>query len=291
MGLSVLFGRSIDSSQSFESEIKKRLHLLLGMAVVMHAAGLFAVVFGHHQSSFGGYLFLVIGMPHAQAFFIEKITVSLFLLMTLAGVLRPRTYLLIPVMAYVLFEAYAGYYQGGYRFSDWTLATHALRYLTPLALLVLFFPAEQTVIKPRWLRTSAWLLRLGLVFVFFSHGLESFWGNPQFIDFLIGTSWNLFNVRIPEAMVTQILKVIGLVDIAVAAALLIRPWRAVLWWMAFWGLLTAFSRITTLGWGAYYEVLLRASHVLVPLAFLEINKYWHAHSENKGKEIPTPNGS
>lgn len=270
MGRSVIFG------QLFNSDIRSRIHFLLGAAVLIHAVGLFAVVFGRHQSHFGDYLFLVIGMPHTQAFFIEKIAVTVFLLITIAGVLRPRTYLLLPVFAYILFEAYAGYYQGGYQFSDWTLATHALRYITPLALLALFLPVNRNFTHTRWLRTAGWLLRLGLFLVFLSHGLESFLGNPRFIDFLIGTSGNLMNVRISETIATQILQVIGVVDIIVAVALLIRPWKAILWWMAFWGLLTAFSRITTLGWGAYFEVLLRASHILAPLALLEIQKYWHA---------------
>lgn len=262
------------------------MHWILGAAVLIHAIGLFAVVFGAHQTHFGNYLFLVIGMPNAQAIFIEKITVTVFLITTFAAVFRPRAYLLLPVFAYVFFEAYAGYYQGGYRFSDWTMITHALRYAAPLGLLLLFLPAARIFKHHHQLLASGWLLRAGLFAVFFGHGMLSIMGNPQFIDLLIGTTWNLLEVRVTEAFAVQILLVIGVVDIAVATALLIRPWTSLLWWMAFWGLLTAFSRLTTLGLGAYFEVMLRASHILAPLFLLKINKQWRAVASQTSKEIP-----
>jgi len=244
------------------------------------------MVFTSHQTHWGNYLFLVIGMPNEMSIFIEKITVTVFLFITMAAVFRPRVYLLFPVFAYVFFEAYSGYYQGGYRFSDWTLATQALRYITPLVLLVLVLPLTTMFTRKRRLITASWLLRIGLFVLFFSHGMLALLGNPQFIDLILGSVWNLFGISMREALATQVLQFIGIVDIVVAISLLIRPWKYVLYWMAFWGLLTAFSRITAMGWWTYFEILLRISHILAPLVILEINRQWQAIAGQSGNEMP-----
>jgi len=267
-------------------QFQQRLYWLLGAAILIHAIALFAMVFTAHQTHWGNYLFLVIGMPNAQAIFIEKITVSIFLIVTIVAVLRPRAYLLFPIFAYVFFEAYSGYYQGGYRFSDWTLATQALRYLTPLAFLVLVLPQTRFFTESRKLLASGWLLRIGLVLLFISHGLLAFWENPAFIDLILGSAWNLLGISIAESTAVQVLKVIGIVDIVLAIGLLIRPWKWILYWMAFWGLLTAFSRITALGSWAYFEILLRASHILAPLILLEINRRLQAVTYQARDEYP-----
>jgi hypothetical protein len=72
--------------------------------------------------------------------------------------------------------------------------------------------------------------------------------------------------RLPEATVAQGLRIIGLIDFAVALALLFRPLRVVLLWAAFWGLVTALSRMTAYGASQYPELLVRFTHFLVPLA-------------------------
>src|SRR3546814_7171694 len=91
-------------------------------------------------------------------------------------------------------------------------------------------------------------------------------GNPQFIDFIIGSANNILGVRWTEATALQIMRIIGWVDIIVAIAVLLKPHKYLLAWLLFWSTITAFSRMTSLGTGAYTEVLMRASHILAPLA-------------------------
>ena len=116
------------------------------------------------------------------------------------------------------------------------------------------------------LRTAAWGLRLGISALFITHGLEALYLHPRFIDYLIGTAGNLAGISMREATAGTLLRLIGVTDIAVALALLLRPSSGVLFWMAFWGLVTALSRVTTFGPGVYFEVLVRFPHFLAPLA-------------------------
>lgn len=240
---------------------------LLNLAIVLHAVGLTIIFFRAQHTNFGNYMFMVMEIAHAKAYAIERICVSVFLLLTLVNFFLPRAVFLIPIFLYVLFEAWAGYYQGGYHFSELTLGAQALRYTTPLAVLVLLaWPLRNRFSELSRAKACSWILRIALAVVFITHGAECLMGNPQFIDLIIGSFNNVFGFRFTEATALLIMQVIGWVDILVAMAVLIKPNKYLLNWLFFWAALTAFSRMTALGFGAYTEVLMRASHILAPLA-------------------------
>ncbi|TVP46670.1 MAG: metallophosphoesterase family protein [Gemmatimonadales bacterium] len=244
---------------------------LLGTAVAIHALATFLMVHSARQTQFGNLLFMVLELPHGQAMQVEKITVSIFLALAVVSALRPRLLTLLPVGAYVLLEAWSAFHQGGDRFSEWTPAAHALRWVTPFALALLAAPVLASRVPASIRRAGAgWMLRLAVATVFVIHGLECLWGYPRFADLIIGSARGVLDVRVSEALALQVMQVIGIVDLAVAAAIVVRPWRTVLVWAAFWGGITALSRVLALGPGAYFEVLLRASHVLAPLALIPL---------------------
>jgi len=256
-------------SPAYENEdrIINTVKWLLSAAILIHAIGLFATVFGMRQTHFGNFLFLVMGMPHSEALFYEHISVSIFFLLCIINLFHTRLYTLLPIAGYIFFESWAGYYQGGYRYSDFTLLAHIMRYITPLALVVLcalpFVTKMKTTLR---LKATEWLLRVSLAVLFFIHGLEAFYGYPGFLDLIIGSARNLAGIHIAESTSVSILKGIGILDFVVALLVLIRPKKEVLFWALFWGTLTAFSRVTAVGTAAYIEVLLRASHMIAPLA-------------------------
>lgn len=240
---------------------------ILNLAIVLHAIGLTVVFFRAQHTNFGNYMFMVMEIAHAKAYAIERVCVLIFLLLSLINFFLPRAVLLIPIFLYVLFEAWAGYYQGGYHFSELTLGAQALRYTTPLAALVLLaWPFRDRFSELSRAKACSWILRIALAVVFIVHGAECLMKNPQFIDLIIGSFNNLFGFRFTEATALQIMQVIGIVDILVALAVLIRPNKYLLAWLLVWAAITAFSRMTALGLGAYTEVLMRASHILAPVA-------------------------
>jgi len=180
-------------------------------------------------------------------------------------VLYNRVLILIPIILYIYIEAWAGYTQGGYRFSELTLGAHALRYFTPLALAILVVPTVKIFKNINRRTAAAWILRIGIATVFITHGVECLKQNPIFIDLIIGGANNILGFRPTETTALQLMQLIGWIDIMVAFLLLLKPLKGILAWTFFWGFITALSRMTSLGEGAYTEVLLRASHILAPV--------------------------
>ncbi len=114
-----------------------------------------------------------------------------------------------------------------------------------------------------------WAVRLSRVAVastFAAHGLEALWRHPKFIDLILASTNRLLGFFPTQASAESILGVIGVVDLIVAAlALLGVRWRWLWGWAAFWGALTAASRITQHGVGGIGYGLARAPHALLPL--------------------------
>lgn len=270
---------SVNKTLTVDKTITKTARLklvqrVLNLSIVLYALGLIIVFFRAHHTNFGNYMFMVMEIDHARAFSIERVTISIFGLLTVINFFFPRTLLLIPFSLYILFEAWAGYYQGGYGFSEWTLGAQALRYIVPLSVVFLLpWPFSKSFSLENKISASSWLLRIGLAVVFTTHGLECLMENPQFIDLIIGSVNNILGVRWTEATALQIMQVIGWVDIIVAVAVLLKPHKYLLAWLLFWSTITALSRMTALGTDAYTEVLMRASHILTPLAVYMITSY------------------
>jgi hypothetical protein len=240
---------------------------LLRLAVLGYCVGAACTLFHKLGSGLGTYYFLEWDVAHPQVAYWERMAAYGLLGLGIAAFLRPHWVVLAPIAAVTIAEGWARYFNGGSPFSEWTLWAYALRYTAPLALALLFLsvPVRWTG-PPAHLAAVAWLLRIATAVVFAVHGLEAILQHPRFIDYIIGTAENLGGFRVSETQAGVLLKIIGAVDIAVAALVLVRPFQAVLFWMAFWGLITALGRVTTFGPGVYFEVLLRFSHFLAPLA-------------------------
>ncbi len=270
---------------------------LLRAAVFMHAVAMFAIVFSSRQTQFGNVLFLKgfidLEDPYAAAVLAEKIAVSLYLLAGLVALFRPYWPLLLLMAAYALTEAVSGTYNAGYRFSEWTIPAHALRYGLPLVLMVLVVGPRIGFFRRWTVPVAAAVLRVLVAVVFATHGYQALMEDPRFIDLIIGTMGNLFDVSVRESGAVAMLKVIAVVDFCVALAVLIYPtplfvprrlWASpcricairrvivpgLMVWLALWGLLTALSRMTAMrpseALSEYPEVLVRVPHILGPLA-------------------------
>ncbi len=85
-------------------------------------------------------------------------------------------------------------------------------------------------------RIAEWILRVAVAGEFIGHGVLALEGKKDWIGWFAK-----FGVANPDTA-TQLLFLIGLMDIALAILVLLRPVRAALLWMAFWGLWTALLR-------------------------------------------------
>lgn len=272
---------------------------LLRTGILLHAVALFVIVFTTRQTQFGNLLFLhwLIDSedPYLAAVFVEKVSVSVYLAAALLAWAKPMWPLLLAIAAYAFLEAYAGYQNGGSRFSDWTIAAQALRFGLPLVMTVWLLLSQVPRLRSWSCPVAASLLRLLVAVVFAAHGYQAWMGDPRFIDLIIGTFGNGLGISVSEATAVMVLKGIGLVDFIVAFAVLIMPLAVYIFhslfsasanaaaiqnrlmtvltlWLSLWGLVTALSRMTALGYPSglyqYPELLIRAPHVLGPLALL-----------------------
>lgn len=240
---------------------------LLGLAVLATAIGTAVTTFRGDGTALNAYLFMDLGVPHVTAGRIERGAVALMLATTLGALVFFRWPWFLPAAGYVLAEAVARWHMQGQAYSTWAPLTHSARYTAPVVL-ALWLVAARLPAGPaaRWQAAGAWLLRCSLAAVFVTHGLEALQAHPDFVDLILSSALNLGAGRITESTATNVLEWIGVADFAVAGALMLRPHPAVLAWAAWWAALTALSRLTANGWGAYPDLLLRAAYFLGPLA-------------------------
>lgn len=85
-------------------------------------------------------------------------------------------------------------------------------------------------------RVIEWVLRIAVAGEFIGHGVFALEGKKDWIDW-----FGKFGVSDPS-LAAQLLFVIGLMDIALAILVLIKPIRVALLWMTFWGFWTALLR-------------------------------------------------
>ena len=81
-----------------------------------------------------------------------------------------------------------------------------------------------------------WVLRISVAGEVIGHGVFALQGKKDWIGWFAK-----FGVSDPS-MATQLLFIIGIIDIALAMLILIKPVRLALLWMVFWGFWTALLR-------------------------------------------------
>lgn len=159
--------------------------------------------------------------------------------------------------------AWATMDQGGVPFSEWALPAHAMRIAAPLALLWLC-AGSRTAARERAVH---WVVQLAVVVVFVVHGLEAMRAHPWFVDLTIAGLRSTLDLAVTQRTVERLLLVVGVIDLAAAAALLLGV-RAAAWYMAIWGTFTALLRVLAYGDSALAEMVVRLPHGLLPLLFL-----------------------
>ncbi len=81
-----------------------------------------------------------------------------------------------------------------------------------------------------------WILRVAVFGEFLGHGVLALQGKKDWINWFLN-----FGVY-DTGLATQLLVFIGIIDVALAILVLVKPIRPVLLWMAFWGFWTALIR-------------------------------------------------
>lgn len=142
---------------------------------------------------------------------------------------------------------------------------HAVRIAAPLGLFILItFMGNLKKDGTRWFFTLVFF-KVAAAVTFAVHGGKAVHEYGAFIDIIILSFENMFSIEVDQSLAEVALIVIGIVDILVAILLLFTKWKWVSLYMAFWGFLTAFSRMSSLGIEFYPEIMIRIANGGVPL--------------------------
>lgn len=85
-------------------------------------------------------------------------------------------------------------------------------------------------------KVISWVLRIAVAGEFIGHGVFALQGKKAWIGWF--SEFGISDVNVA----TQLLFLVGLVDIVIALVVLVRPIRAVLLWAVIWGFWTALLR-------------------------------------------------
>jgi hypothetical protein len=121
---------------------------------------------------------------------------------------------------------------------------------------------------------------LAIASTFLAHGYKAVQGHYPFRDLII-LSARRIGLDFSTDSVLMLLKVIGYQDIVLAILVLVTRSKLVLYWIAAWGLVTAFSRVTALGSAGIDLWLVRSPNG--GLALVLIALYWWI--QKRGEEL------
>lgn len=105
-----------------------------------------------------------------------------------------------------------------------------------------------------------WILRIAVAGEFLGHGMFGIQGKAQW------SGWISQLTGVDSATATQLLFLIGILDLFVAFIVLVRPIRIVLLWAVFWGLWTALLR--PIVGEPIWDFVERFANIGAPLALL-----------------------
>jgi hypothetical protein len=256
---------------TFENPLRPGLPsaiLLLRISLLLMALGYYVALTTRAGSHFGSIALFKFGVPHDTILAWEHGIARLLVVLAIFTWFRFGCWAALLMGLVIMAESVAGVFAGGFPFFEHTPWAWALRFGAPFGLAAWMWKRNP---QPQWtIRGGDWVLRLAIAAVFAIHGLEAFWKHPQFIDLFIGSA-NAAGCEIRELAVVRTLVVIAVVDLAVAAMVLVWPRTPLLIWCACWGLVTALSRPMAYGFASYPEVLIRAPHYLAPLALMALH--------------------
>ena len=109
------------------------------------------------------------------------------------------------------------------------------------------------------MKVVEWVLRIAVAGEFIGHGVFALQGKESWIEYFTVVGFSA------EAG-ASLLPIIGIMDIALAILILVRPIRLALLWMAFWGFATALIR--PIAGEPIWDFVERFANIGAPLALL-----------------------
>lgn len=252
----------------------KIIYTLLSICFLLQCVGMFLQIYS--GSAIQTMFFMQYEMETTDARRLELIFGYGLIILGFWVFIKPKKSLLVLMTFLMILYSWIIQSQGGSQYATWALWAHMARIVAPFCML-LFLSQNAT-----YRVLGYYVLLLGLAITYFTHGLEALHHHPHFLDYIIRSSENIFAWKLNQFTATWILNFIGVLDIIVAISVVLWKKKGLFIWMLFWGLVTGFSRVTSMGIGMYPEVLIRAIHVGAPVLLIIL-------TQNVPINIKTPN--
>ncbi|MDX1565177.1 MAG: hypothetical protein R3236_07215 [Phycisphaeraceae bacterium] len=230
-------------------------------------------------STFHSVLFQIADPKDQVGPYLDYLLAALLLLSAAVVLIRPWKPVLGFLAALFFLDACCATWLDGSFMSEWSLASRATRFATPLALYWLLLKPDQEKGKPNF-KAAEWAMRIGSAAVFAAHGYKALNKSPGFIDLLIASANNLLGWPMSQETAEGLLLAIGAIDLVVAALVLGMRWSLVAGYMALWASVAALSRMTAFGPDWWHQTVLRAANGGLPLALM---LWWYASRPKKQK--------
>ena len=209
------------------------------------------------------------GFSEPFSFWVEK-SIAILLLLCLIGLFFKASYrsALWVISVFLVGYALLSYFNGGKAFIELSLLSAISKWWLPiLSLYAMTCYYKQQVSLSRWF---VFAIQFSIFLIFMAHGIGSFLDNGLYIDYIIGFVRDYTALSIKQQQAEELLIVIGIIDVTVAVLVLIKPFKALIYWVIFWGFLTALLRIVDASILNYAEFLMRVPHFGLPLVLLII---------------------
>ena len=179
-------------------------------------------------------------------------------------------HILLLISLWLFIQSTASMLNGGKKYSELAILAHATRWGLPLVLWLTYF-LKQKGKSFQNNRMVYYTAALCCSFTFAVHGWEAYNLNPPFQD-LIYRFTSMAGLNISESFNFGMLKTVGCMDLILAILVLFLNKPKVFLWMAFWGLITAFSRPLTMGFDAWPEFAMRIANCALPFGLFLISR-------------------
>ncbi|MEX2216639.1 MAG: hypothetical protein WD768_21175 [Phycisphaeraceae bacterium] len=194
---------------------------VLRIAIALQCVGMALPMVTHQTPSpLNEYLLNHQGVEDATAGMIDQVTGFAMFGIAVVVLVFPISPIVLLVAAWAGVTAWATQMNEGDAFAFVAVPAQAVRFIAPLALvLLLAWPGHYA--RAAWRQHGAmWLLRLAAAVVFIAHGYEAFALNPRFIDYILHSGQFFFATTFPQQTAEWLLRLIGVQDVILAVALI-----------------------------------------------------------------------
>ena len=218
------------------------------------------------------------GFSELFSYWVEK-GVAIVLIFCLIGLFFKFTYKfsLVIITFFLVSYGLLSYFNGGKAFLELSLVSAISKWWLPiLTIYALSGYFKNRNYNMTWFGLA---IQFSIFLIFASHGLGCLLHNGLYVDYIIGFVGDYTPYSIKQQQAEIWLTIIGIVDILVAVLVLFKPFKWLMYWLIFWGILTTLLRVVDASILNYAEFLIRVPHFGLPLALLIVQNAKNKHSQ------------